>query len=75
MLQVMSSLERNVHELTAKEHKLEALVKECRVKMEDSLRQRDQAVTRDVQNQREIQRLLEERKNNMQLRQVLRIMQ
>ena len=70
MLQVMSSLERSVHELTAKEHKLEGVVKECRGRMEEALRQRDQAVTRDVQNQREIQRLLEERKSCIQTKQV-----
>lgn len=42
MLQVMSSLERQVHDYSNKENKMETVVKESKIKVEESLRQRDQ---------------------------------
>lgn len=70
MLQVMSSLERQVHEYNAKETKLETIVKESKLKVEEALRQRDQAIARDVQNQKEISRLMDERKSILAAKQV-----
>lgn len=66
----MSSLERQVHEYNAKETKLETIVKESKLKVEEALRQRDQAIARDVQNQKEISRLMDERKSILAAKQV-----
>jgi len=70
MLQVMSSLERQVAEYTTKENKMNSLVKESKIKIEESLRTRDQAVARDIQNQKEIARLLEDRKKLQNLKNI-----
>lgn len=62
MLQVMSSLERQVHDYATKEARAEGVVRESKSKVEEALRARDQALTRDVQHQKEIERLMDERK-------------
>jgi len=58
----MSSLERQVHEFATKEAKTEGAVRDAKARVEEALRARDQALTRDSQNQKEIARLMDDRK-------------
>eukprot|EP01042_Synura_sphagnicola_P005074 gene5074-6461_t len=62
MLQVMTGLERQLADFSSREEQVERIAKESKEKMEEAYLQRDQAVSREEQCKREIERLLEERK-------------
>ena len=69
MLQVMSGLERQVEEYTAREADVESKARESRQQVEEALTERDKALARENQNKLEIQKLLEERRKTAEQRQ------
>jgi len=69
MLQVMSGLERQVSDFSARESDLERRMKENAEGLENALTLKDQAVAREEHNRREVERLLEERKKSSLSRQ------
>ncbi|CAM9533036.1 unnamed protein product, partial [Sphacelaria rigidula] len=62
MLTVMSGMERQIAELSAREDSTASLAKESKKKVEDALLARDQARALEVQARRELARVLEARK-------------
>jgi myosin protein heavy chain len=63
MLQVMTGLERQVADYSSRESDVQRLVREGKEKIEDALAARDTAITKQEQLKREIDRLVEERKD------------
>jgi len=62
MLQVMSGLERQISEYSAREAEIELKSRESKEAVEHALMERDQALAREDQNRRELEKLLDERK-------------
>mmetsp|Transcript_21841 Transcript_21841/g.40736 ORF Transcript_21841/g.40736 Transcript_21841/m.40736 type:complete len:781 (+) Transcript_21841:66-2408(+) len=62
MLQVMAGLERQLSEYSSREAEVEKLSKENKEKTEEALVMRDQAMTREEQLRREVDRLYDEKK-------------
>ena len=69
MLQVMSGLERQLTEYSTREAEVERSSRESKERVEQSLVERDQAVAREDQARREIEKLLEDRKKTHERRQ------
>ena len=62
MLQVMSGLERQLTDFSAREADMERRMKENKDILENALLVKDQAIAREEHNRREVDRLIEERK-------------
>lgn len=62
MLQVMSGLERQITEYAAREAAIELAGREGKEAIQLALIERDQALAREDQNRREVEKLMEERK-------------
>ena len=62
MLQVMSGLERQISEYASREAEIEKAARDGKESIEQALVERDQALAREDQNRREIEKLLDERK-------------
>lgn len=71
--QVMSGLERQLSEYSAREAEVERIAKDSKEKVEEALVVRDQAVAREEQLRREVERLHDERKKRALQKQVLNI--
>ena len=71
MLQVMQGLERQVSAFAEREEDVERLAAESRVRVEEALVARDQAVCREKQSLLEVEKLLAERKAIIQDRHTL----
>lgn len=69
----MSGLERQLSEYSARETEVERIAKDSKEKVEEALVLRDQALTREEQLRREIERLQDDRKKHALLKQVLQL--
>lgn len=62
MLQVMSGLERQISEYSSREAEIEKAARDGKEAIEQALVERDQALAREDQNRRQVEKLMEERK-------------
>lgn len=69
MLQVMSAQERQIGDYAAREAQVEALSRECKERIEEAMIARDQAISRENQLQRLNDRLLDEKRQDVQSKQ------